>query len=204
MINPSDIYEVRSDKSPRQKKWYQFHLDWPLFFGLLALSIVGLFILYSASDANAAVIEKQGYRLVISFILMMTFAQIPPQKYKQWAPWFYGVTFFLLLAVLIIGKVDLGARRWISLGFFRFQPSELMALAMPMMLAWYLSEKPLPPTFGVILIAGFMMLFPALLIAKEPDLGTAIVVASAGFFVLLLAGIRWRLIGVIGGLLVEI
>lgn len=202
MINPSDIYAARNQKSSKTSIWNQLHLDWLLLLGLIALSTVGLFILYSASNANASVVMKQGSRLIISFVLMGIFAQIPPEKYKEWAPWFYGVVFFLLLAVLVIGKVDLGARRWISLGFFRFQPSELMALAMPMMVARYLSEKPLPPTISVIVIAGLMMLFPALLIAKEPDLGTAIVVAMAGFFVLLLAGIRWRLIAGLLGLLI--
>lgn len=202
MIHTNNIYEGRKPSAKTAIQEKAFHIDLLLLLSLIALSIVGLLILYSASDANTTVVMKQAYRLLLSFGFMCLFAQIPPEKYKHWAPWFYGITFFLLLAVLVIGKIDLGARRWISLGFFRFQPSELMTLAMPMMLAWYLSEKSLPPTAGTILIAGIIMLFPALLIAKEPDLGTAIVVAMAGFFVLLLAGIRWRLIGVFTGILI--
>jgi Bacterial cell division membrane protein len=94
MINPSDIYAARNQKSSKASKWDRFHLDWWLLLGLIALSTVGLFILYSASNANASVVMKQGTRLIISFILMGIFAQIPPEKYKQWAPWFYGVIFF--------------------------------------------------------------------------------------------------------------
>ena len=200
-MNPSESYEARLKQTVKKLKWGKFHLDPFLFFSLILLSVIGLFILYSASNESGVVIAKQGYRLLLSFILMCIFAQIPPHYYKRWAPWLYGIGFVLLMAVLVIGKVDLGARRWISLGFFRFQPSEIMTLAMPIMLAWYLSDKPLPPTFSAILVSGMMIIFPALLIAKEPDLGTAIVVTSAGFFVLLLAGMRWRIIGVLVGIL---
>lgn len=183
-------------------KWFNLHLDWFLLLSLLLLASIGLFILYSASNANPVIVMKQVYRLVLSFALMCLFAQVPPKYYKEWAPWLFAISFFLLLAVLVIGKVDMGARRWISLGFFKFQPSEIMTLAMPIMLAWYLSEKTLPPNFEAILVSGGLILIPALLIAKQPDLGTGIVVAFSGFFVLLLAGIRWRLIGALGALLV--
>lgn len=197
-----ETYEKRLGKKVKQLRWHQLHLDPLLLLGLLVLATTGLFILYSASNANTAMIEKQSYRLALSFILMCVFSQISPHYYKRLAPWLYAVSFILLLAVLLIGKVDMGARRWLSFGFFRFQPSELMTLAMPMMLAWYLSDKEFPPRYGVILIAGAMILLPALLIAKEPDLGTGIVVAMAGFFVLLLAGIRWRVMGMLSAILV--
>lgn len=183
-------------------KWINLHLDWFLLLSLLLLAAIGLFILYSASNANPIIVMKQGYRLLFSFCLMFFFAQIPPKYYKEWAPWLFAISFLLLLAVLVIGKVDMGARRWISLGFFKFQPSEFMTLAMPIMLAWYLCEKTLPPSFEAILISGVLILLPALLIAKEPDLGTGIVVALSGFSVLLLSGIRWRLIGAMSGVLV--
>ena len=182
-------------------KWLNFHLDWFLLLSLMLLAAIGLFILYSASNANPEMVIKQGYRLALSFGLMCFFAQIPPTYYKQWAPWLFIISFFLLLAVLVIGKVDMGARRWISLGFFRFQPSEMMTLAMPIMLAWYLCEKTLPPNASSIFVSGILILLPTMLIAKQPDLGTAIVVAFSGFFVLLLAGIRWRLIGALMALL---
>lgn len=200
----SETYETRLKKKMQGMKWDKLHLDPWLLLSLLLLSTVGMMILYSASNATPIVIEKQAYRLAMSFVLLFVFAQINPKYYKQWAPWLYVVGFILLVAVLIIGKVAMGGRRWISLGLFRFQPSQLMFLAMPSMIAWYLSEKSLPPRFGLILASGAMILLPALLISKEPDLGTAIVVAAAGFFVLLLAGIRWRLIGVLMGALVAL
>ena len=203
-MNSESTYETRLKQTVKQLKWNKFHLDPFLFCSLIILATIGLFILYSASNASAAVVAKQGYRLALSFGLMCLFAQIPPHYYKRWAPWLYGIGFILLLAVLVIGKVDLGARRWISLGFIRFQPSEIMTLAMPIMLAWFLSEKTLPPKFSAIFISGIMLVLPALLIAKEPDLGTAIVVTAAGFFVLLLAGIRWRLMGILTGVLVAL
>ncbi|HLB56896.1 MAG TPA: rod shape-determining protein RodA [Coxiellaceae bacterium] len=200
-MNSGSTYEARLKQTVKKLRWDKFHLDPFLFFSLLILSTIGLFILYSASNASAVVVEKQIYRLIFSFILMIVFAQIPATYYKRWAPWLYGIGFILLLAVLVIGKVDLGARRWISLGFIRFQPSEIMTLAMPLMLAWFLSEKSLPPKFSLLLISGVMIILPALLIAKEPDLGTAIIVTIAGFFVLLLAGMRWRYIGLLIGAL---
>ena len=188
-------YEARLKEKMKTMKWQRLHIDPWLFLGLITLAAVGMLVLYSASNASVIMVEKQGYRLALSFGLMLLFAQIHPKHYKQWAPFFYAICFLLLLAVLVIGKIDMGGRRWISLGLFRFQPSELMSLAMPVILAWYLSEKKLPPNFSALLLSGAMILVPVLLIAKEPDLGTAIVVAAAGFFVLLLAGISWRLIG---------
>ncbi|MCX7125731.1 MAG: rod shape-determining protein RodA [Gammaproteobacteria bacterium] len=199
---PQNSYEERLKQKVSRLKWHQLHLDPLLLFSLILLAIIGLFILYSASNASAVVVAKQGYRLALSFVLMCIFAQIPPHYYKQWAPWLYAIGFILLMAVLVIGKVDMGGKRWISLGFMRFQPSEIMTLAMPILLAWFLSEKTLPPKSSATFIAGLMIIAPALLIAKEPDLGTAIVVTLAGFSVLLLAGIRWRLIGFLSGLLV--
>ena len=197
----SETYEARLKQKMAKLRWDTLHIDPILLLCLILLGTLGLFILYSAGNANPELVWKQGYRLILSFALMCFFAQISPHHYKAWAPWLYSITFFLLMAVLVIGKVDMGGRRWISLGFFRFQPSEIMTLAMPVILSWYLSEKPLPPKFSMLLIAGLMIIAPALLIAKEPDLGTAIVVASAGVFVLLLSGIRWRLIGCLLALL---
>lgn len=203
-MSSQETYEARLKEKVKKLKWNKLHLDPFLLFSLIILATMGLFILYSASNASAAVVAKQGYRLAFSFGLMCLFAQIPPHHYKRWAPWLYTIGLVLLLAVLVIGKVDLGGKRWISLGIIRFQPSEIMTLAMPMMLAWFLNEKVLPPKFSVVLLSGMMIIIPALLIAKEPDLGTAIVVASTGFFVLLLAGIRWRIMGVLTGCLVAL
>ena len=100
----------------------------------------------------------------------------------------------MLIAVLVIGEVGKGAQRWLDLGLFRFQPSEIMKLAVPMMVAWFLSEHGLPPSGRRLLMATFILLVPTLLVAKQPDLGTALLIASSGLFVLLLAGLRWRVV----------
>lgn len=194
-------YEARLKEKMKALRWQKMHLDPLLVFGLILLSIVGLFVLYSASNGDQLVVKKQGLHLIISFVLMIIAAQISPQRYKQWAPWLYFIGLFFLITVLLIGKVDHGGRRWISFGLFRFQPSEIMILAMPMMLAWFFDDRPLPPINRSIFFALLFIFIPAALIAKEPDLGTAIVVSLAGFFVLLLAGMRWRLIGIFLGAL---
>jgi rod shape determining protein RodA len=106
----------------------------------------------------------------------------------------YGFGVLLLVLVLVAGEVGKGAQRWLDLGFFRFQPSEMMKLAMPMMLAWYFGDRPLPPTLGKLVVSGVLVIVPMGLVAKQPDLGTALLVASAGFFVIFLAGIRWRIL----------
>lgn len=199
-LNPS--YEARLKRQVRNVQTRILNLDPILFCSLIALAIMGLFILYSASNENTHMVINQGMRLVFAFTLMIVCAQIPPNRYYQWAPWLYAIAVFLLLMVLVIGKVDLGARRWIHLGFINFQPSEIMKLAMPMMLAWFLSEKKLPPAASVLLITCALMIVPVLLVAKQPDLGTAIIIASSACAVLLFAGISWRLILVLLGLAV--
>jgi rod shape determining protein RodA len=131
---------------------------------------------------------------------MVTLAQIHPDILKRWVLWVYVAGVILLIAVILFGDVGKGAQRWLNLGLFRFQPSEMMKLAVPMMVAWYLSEHSLPPDGKRIFIAVLIILTPVMLIAKQPDLGTALLIAGAGFFVLFFAGIRWRLIVSIVGL----
>ncbi len=172
----------------------RIHLDLPLLTGLLLLSCYGLVILYSASGQDLHQVEKQALRLLIAFGAMFFLAQIPPQTLRRWSPWLYGIGVSLLIAVLVMGVMGKGAQRWLDLGFMRFQPSELVKLAAPMMLAWFLSSKPLPPNWKQIMVSLVLLAIPVLLIAKQPDLGTAILVASSGLFVLFLAGISWRLI----------
>jgi rod shape determining protein RodA len=172
----------------------RIHLDLPLLTGLLLLSGYGLVILYSATGQDLHQVEKQALRLLIAFGAMFFLAQIPPQTLRRWSPWLYAIGVALLLAVLVMGVMGKGAQRWLDLGFMRFQPSELVKLAAPMMLAWFLSSKPLPPNWKQIFFSLILLAVPVLLIAKQPDLGTAILVASSGLFVLFLAGISWRLI----------
>jgi len=137
---------------------------------------------------------RQLSRLGLAFLTMLVFAQIPPHKYKAWTPGLFGVGVLLLLAVLLIGKIGNGAQRWLDLGVFRFQPSEMMKLAVPMMVAWFLSFKTLPPNAKVLALASVLILIPAFLTAKQPDLGTGLLIAISGGSVLLFAGIGWRII----------
>ncbi|MES2142639.1 MAG: rod shape-determining protein RodA [Pseudomonadota bacterium] len=178
-----------------------FHIDKPLLIGLLSLVIIGLLILYSASNQSLELISKQAIRMFVAFIIMILFAQIPPSVYRMWAPWIFTISLSLIVAVLIMGVVGKGAQRWLNLWLFQFQPSELMKLAVPLMLAWYLHDKPLPPSLGHLLILLVIVLVPTLLVVKQPDLGTALLIAISGFSVILLAGISARLL-ILGSLLI--
>lgn len=178
-----------------RKKWsYRLHIDIPLFIALLLLLTVGVFVLYSATGQNMAIVNRQLSHIAIAVVLMLAIAQVRPQTIQFWAPWLFIIGIILLIVVLIVGDIGKGAQRWLDLGFFRFQPSEILKLALPMMLAWYISEFSLPPTPKRVITAVFMLAVPTLLVAKQPDLGTALLIASAGFFVLLLAGLSWKAI----------
>jgi len=170
------------------------HLDFPLLGLLLVLITLGLLILYSASNANMGMIFRQSMRLIIATLIMVILGFIPPHKYKIWTPWIYGVGLALLIAVMLMGKIGKGAQRWLELGLFRFQPSEIMKLAVPMMAAWFFDRQAQPSSLKSISIAALIIFIPALLIAKQPDLGTAIMVSAAGLCVVFLAGIRLKII----------
>ncbi len=180
--------------------WQRVHLDPVLLTGLLVLAAAGLLVLYSAADAEIRLVYKQGIRLGIAFAVMGAIAQIHPRTLYRWAPYLYAGGIVLLLAVLILGDVGKGAQRWLDLGFVRFQPSEFVKIFTPMLVARYLSQNPLPPQPKTIAFAGLWILLPTLLIAKQPDLGTALLVASAGFAVLFFAGIPWRLLSALTAL----
>lgn len=170
------------------------HLDGWLLLGLLLLMGSGLFILYSATGGSLDATLGQASRFGLALLGMVVIAQIPPRYMQRWAPAIYGFTLLMLLAVLILGIDAKGAQRWISFGAFRVQPSELMKLALPLMLAAYLSKCHLPPRWKNLFIALVLMIIPIGLIAVQPDLGTSILVAGAGLVVLFLAGLSWRLI----------
>jgi len=172
----------------------RFNIDVPLLFGLLVLFSIGLVILYSASGQDIQVVLKQLIRIVIALILMFAAAQLSPQQIERWSLWIYLFGICLLVWVLIAGHIGKGAQRWIDLGLFRFQPSEIMKLAVPMVLAWFLADKSLPPRIDRVLIACVLIIIPVVLIAKQPDLGTALLVAAAGLSILFISGVRWRLI----------
>lgn len=172
----------------------RIHLDGWLLLALLILMGVGLLVLYSASGANMDITLAQGYRFALALLVMFVVAQVPPHYMKRWAPAAYVVTLILLLAVLVLGTDAKGAQRWLVLGPVRFQPSELMKLVLPLMLASYLSQRHLPPGWKHLLIAAVLLVLPVTLIARQPDLGTSVLVAAAGLVVLFLAGLSWKLI----------
>lgn len=174
--------------------WDKLHLDYMLLICVLALTVFGLFLLFSASNEATGVMSKQIIRLSLALVIMFVLAQIPPHKYYHAAPWLFIIGIGLLITVLIIGHIGKGAQRWLTIGLFRFQPSELMKIILPIMLAWLFSNKPLPPSKSLIGMALIIIIIPTLLTAKQPDLGTAIVIALAGLSVLFLSGIRWRYI----------
>jgi rod shape determining protein RodA len=181
---------------------YRLHVDLPLLLGLLLLAGLGLVVLYSAGGHGMQMVNRQALRLALAFGVMFAVAQISPDRMQRLTPWVFGFGVLLLVAVLAGGIVGKGAQRWLGVGGLRFQPSELMKLAVPAMVAWYLREVPLPANFRRITVAVLMVAVPTLLIAKQPDLGTALLVASSGAFVLLFSGIPWRWISWTGVLLI--
>ncbi len=191
------IASVPHLSSRPQSLWQRIHLDPVLLSGLVMLAGIGLLVLYSAADGNMVMVYKQGIRLGIAFGIMGLIAQIHPRTFYRWAPYFYAGGIILLIAVLVLGDIGKGAQRWLDLGIIRFQPSEFVKIFTPMLVARFLSQNPLPPQMKTIALAGGWILLPTLLIAKQPDLGTALLVASAGFAVLFFAGIPWRLLGIL-------
>jgi len=169
------------------------HIDTTLFIGLLLLASLGLMILFSASNQNPDIIIRQLTRLAVAFTVMIVVAQISPGQLRFWAPWLFAIGIALLVATLVFGEGK-GADRWLNLGFVRFQPSELVKISLPMMLAWYLADRALPPKPSRVIVCGVLIVVPTLLIAKQPDLGTSLLIASSGIFVMLLSGIRWRFV----------
>ena len=172
----------------------RLHMDIPLLLGLLLLSGIGLAVLYSAGGQDTDLLARQGVRLAIAFAAMFVLAQVPPRHLFYWTPWLYALGIALLVSVLLFGEVAQGAQRWIRVGPLNFQPSEMLKIIVPMMVAWYLGDRSLPPSFMRVLVAGLLVVVPTLLIARQPDLGTALLIACSGVFVLLLSGISVRLI----------
>lgn len=175
--------------------WTRLHIDPPLLILLLLTFTVGLIELYSASGRDWSLVLKQFTSFCLGVGVMMFMAQIPPRLYQAFSPWLFTAVVVLLILVALFGTVAMGARRWLTIpGVTRFQPSEFMKLAMPMMMAWYLSGRLLPPSLKVVGISLAFICIPAVLIARQPDLGTAILVSASGLFVLFLAGLPWWLI----------
>jgi rod shape determining protein RodA len=173
-------------------------IDPVLFVVVLALSLMGLAVLYSASYENASRVASQVANLAVALIAMWAVAQVPPQTLARFALPAYAAALALLVAVALGGEVVNGARRWLNLGVMRFQPSEMMKIAMPMMLAWYFHAREGAVRLRDFAVAGLLLAVPVALVARQPDLGTALLIAAAGFYVIFLAGIGWK---VLAGLL---
>jgi len=174
----------------------RLHLDLPLLACLVLLTGYGLFVLYSASDQNWREFSRQLSYFGIAYVGMFVLAQFEPRFYQRWAPlvFIFGIGF--LIAVLVLGIGAKGAQRWLQIpGLPRFQPSEIMKLAVPLTVSWYLADRALPPRLKEIGVVLVIIAIPTVLIAKQPDLGTSLLIASSGIFVLLLSGVRWRLVG---------
>lgn len=175
--------------------WKIFSLDLLLIFGLLTLTGYGLLVLYSASGASERMFASRIMQVSLGLALMFFMAMIPPRFYERISPYLYVVCIIMLILVDLVGETSKGAQRWLNLGFVRFQPSEIAKLAVPLMVAAYLGKRALPPSFKDTAVALVIILFPTLLVAIQPDLGTSILVCAAGIFVLFLAGLSWKLIG---------
>ncbi len=174
--------------------WQRLHIDFLLFIGLAAITAYGMLVLYSASGASEVMFQNRIIQVILGFAVMMIMAQLPPKFYQRLAPYLYLVGFIMLILVDAIGTTSKGAQRWLDLGFIRFQPSEIVKLAVPLMVAVYLGNRPLPPKMSETFIAIAMIIVPTLLVAIQPDLGTSILVSASGLFVVFLAGMSWWLI----------
>jgi len=173
-------------------------IDLPLAAGLFLLASIGLVTLYSAGDGSLPLVGGQAGRFVLGGVLLLVVSRIPPSVLRSWTPWLYAGSTALLVVVAILGE-GRGSVRWLDLGVMRFQPSELLKLTMPMMVAWYLHSRQLPPGWKDIAVVGALIAIPAGLIAEQPDLGTAVLVAAAGAFALFLSGMAWWRIGLLIG-----
>tara|TARA_B100001559_G_scaffold180572_1_gene151117 strand:+ start:982 stop:2109 length:1128 start_codon:yes stop_codon:yes gene_type:complete len=167
--------------------------DGPLMILISITCLLGIFILYSASNESLDVLNRQIFRIFIAFTAMMLVSQIPTEVLRKLSPWGYIGGIILLSMVLWLGEFGQGAQRWLNLGI-RFQPSEIMKLSVPMMIAWYLHEKRLPPTGKELIVIMVLVIIPGLLIARQPDLGTSLLVIAAGLMVVFLSGIPFRYI----------
>lgn len=193
-MNP--LFQPLTSNRPVQRglaDWFgRLHFDLWLLLLLSGLGMIGLTVLYSASGHSMAVVLNQGERLLMGLLIMTAAAQAPPEMYRAIAPWFYGIALLLLVLTLLLGDHAKGAQRWLDLGFLRFQPSEFMKLAMPLAVASFLHGRTLPPNFKTMMITLALIGVPAGLIAMQPDLGTALLVITAGSFALYFGGLRYR------------
>ena len=169
--------------------WDKLHIDYPLLFAVFTLLVFGLFVLFSATNGNLTKISSQLVRIGIGILMMVAIAQVHPKQFKRWTPVLFWSGIALLVLVKLTGYVGKGAQRWIDIGIFKFQPSEIMKYAVPMMISLQLSKRPLPPSFTYCSLVSILIFIPCILIFKQPDLGTAILILFSGATCFILAGL---------------
>lgn len=179
-------------------------IDLVMVVALIMLIVLGSLTLFSASGESERMMNSHIIHLGLAGTLMLIATQVPGRLLNRWSVWIYGIGVFVLILVLLQGAMGKGAQRWLELGGLRFQPSEVMKLAVPMMIASYFSKRNLPPSFKDIVVAVILVVIPMLLIIKQPDLGTALLVGSAGFFVIYFAGFSWKWLAWITAIIITV
>ena len=186
--NNKDIFSLKPSEGLQQR----LHIDFPLFLAFMVIFMISLTTIYSASNASIDAVLNQGIKIMISIFAMGVVAQFSPLSYARIGPWLYSICLVLLILVLIIGETRNGATRWLNIGITSFQPSELMKIAMPLMIAGYISRGSLPPRVSSVALSITIVLIPSYLIMEEPDLGPSILVAFSGLVVIFLSGLKKR------------
>lgn len=183
-----------TDNQQPRALWNKLHIDFPLLLFVLLLLFYSAFVIWSASGQDGGMMERKSMQILMGLVVMLVMAQIPPRVYESWAPYLYIFCVLLLMLVDAFGQISKGAQRWLDLGVVRFQPSEIAKIAVPLMVARFINRDVCPPTLKNTALALLLIFLPTLLVAAQPDLGTAILIAASGLFVLFLAGMSWRLI----------
>ena len=175
--------------------WNALHIDPPLMISVLLLCCFGLFVLFSASGNDLDIVRRQAFTMLLGLVVMLSVAQIPASSLRSWAPSIYFFGIGLLIVVLFIGIETNGAKSWLDLpGLPSFQPSELMKFVVPISVAWHLGSRPIPPKFRHVFWSCIIIAVPALLVILQNDMGTGLMIIMSGVFVILLAGVEWKLV----------
>ena len=190
-----DIFSLKPSEGLQQR----LHIDFPLLLAFLAIFMISLTAIYSASNNSIDAVVNQAIKILISISAMAVVAQFSPLSYGRVGPWLFFLCLVLLILVLLIGETRNGATRWLNIGF-SFQPSELMKIAMPLMIARYISSGALPPSAFSVGASIMIVLVPSYLIMEQPDLGTSILIAFSGLVVIFLSGLKKRYLAVAFGL----
>ena len=181
----------------RRQLWQRLtvHLDFPLLLGMSMLMVISLMTLYSASDQNIDRVLSQGTNILVALFCMWIVANMPLHYLMRTAVPIYVFGMLLLIGVALFGEISHGARRWLNLGVATIQPSELMKIGVPLMMAWYFEQYEAGMSMKNYVVATVLLMLPVALIARQPDLGTSLLILASGFYVLFLAGLSWKVIG---------